>query len=65
MSRVAAAASAERGKGRRLLTLILAVVLVGGAAVTAFTFLKPIVSSIGGGGSEAEDFAGPGEGDVP
>ena len=54
----------RRGKGRRLLTLLLAVVLVGGATAIAFTFLKPLVSSVLGGGSEAEDFPGPGEGDV-
>lgn len=54
----------QHGKGRRILTLIVAVILVGGAAATAFTFLKPIVSSITGGSSEAEDFPGPGEGEV-
>lgn len=55
----------KRSTGRSLLTVILAVVLVGGATVMAFTILKPIVSSItGGGGSEGEDFAGPGDGDV-
>ncbi|MEO6020631.1 MAG: endolytic transglycosylase MltG [Knoellia sp.] len=54
-----------RGTGRRMLVILLAIVLVGGATLTAFTILKPIVSSlIGGGGSEGEDFAGPGEGDV-
>ncbi|GGB68291.1 hypothetical protein N798_08650 [Knoellia flava TL1] len=52
------------GKGRRLLTLLLAVVLVGGATAVAFTLLKPMVSSMLGGSSEAEDFPGPGEGDV-
>lgn len=52
------------GNGRRIVTLVLAVVLVGGAAVAAFTILKPIVSSVFGGGSSGEDFAGPGEGDV-
>lgn len=50
-------------KGRRILVLIVAVALVGGAAATAFTFLKPMVSSLMGG-SEAEDFPGPGEGEV-
>lgn len=55
----------KSGKGRRLLTLILAVVLVGGATVTAYTFLKPVVSSVfGGEASEAEDFPGPGKGEV-
>ncbi|WP_404382286.1 endolytic transglycosylase MltG [Knoellia locipacati] len=54
----------QRGKGRRILVLILAVVLVGAATATAFTFLKPILSSITGGGNEAEDFPGPGEGEV-
>jgi UPF0755 protein len=54
----------QRGKGRRALILLLAVVLVGGATATAFAFLKPIVSSITGGSSEAEDFPGPGEGEV-
>lgn len=53
-----------RGKGRRILTLLLAVVLVGAAGATAFTLLKPVVSSILGGSSEAEDFPGPGEGEV-
>jgi len=55
----------SRGKGRRLLTLVLAFVLMGGAAIAAIAVLKPFVSSItGGGGSQAEDFAGPGEGEV-
>ncbi|GAA4121115.1 endolytic transglycosylase MltG [Knoellia locipacati] len=55
----------QRGKGRRVLTLLVAVVLVGAATATAFTLLKPLVSSItGGGSSDAEDFPGPGEGDV-
>jgi UPF0755 protein len=55
----------KRGKGRGWLTILLAVVLVGGAGIAAVTVLKPIVSSfVGGGSSEAEDFAGPGEGAV-
>ncbi|KGN32477.1 hypothetical protein N802_16780 [Knoellia sinensis KCTC 19936] len=55
----------KRSKGRRTIAMILAVLLVGTATVAAFTFLRPLVSSIGGGsGSEAEDFPGPGEGDV-
>ncbi|CAN7413944.1 endolytic transglycosylase MltG [Knoellia sp. LjRoot47] len=55
----------RRGKGRRIVTILVAVVLVGGAAATAFTLLKPLVSSlVGGGTSEAEDFPGPGEGEV-
>lgn len=55
----------KRGKGRRMLTLLVAVILVGGATVTAFTVLKPFISSLaGGGGSEGQDFAGPGEGNV-
>ena len=56
----------KRGKGRGLLTILLAVVLVGGAAIAAVTVLKPLVSSMvgGGGSSEGEDFAGPGEGNV-
>ncbi|EAP99339.1 hypothetical protein JNB_04185 [Janibacter sp. HTCC2649] len=55
----------KRSRGRRTIALIVAVVLVGVASVTAFTLLKPLVSSIvGGGSSEAEDFPGPGTGDV-
>ena len=55
----------KQRKGRGWLTILLAVVLVGGAAIAAVTVLKPIVSSmVGGGSSEGEDFAGPGEGDV-
>lgn len=54
----------QKGKGRRILTLLLAVVLVGAATATAFVFLKPIVSSLTGGSTEAEDFPGPGEGEV-
>lgn len=53
------------GRGRRVLTLVVALVLVGAATATAFTLLKPMVSSVlGGGSSQAEDFPGPGEGDV-
>ena len=56
----------KRGKGRSLLVLVLALVLVGGAAVTAFVLLKPVVAGVFDGGStEAEDFPGPGEGEVP
>lgn len=56
----------KRTKGRSLLALVVALVLVGGAAVTAFTLLRPAVSSIfGGGDTEAEDFPGPGDGEVP
>lgn len=54
----------NRGKGRRVLTLLLAIVLVGGATIAAFTVLRPIVTFLSGGGSAADDFAGPGEGDV-
>lgn len=55
----------KQRKGRGWLTILLAVVLVGGAAIAAVTVLRPIVSSmVGGGSSEGEDFAGPGEGDV-
>ncbi|MFW5471587.1 endolytic transglycosylase MltG [Knoellia sp. CPCC 206435] len=55
-----------RGKGRSLLVLVLALVLVGGAAATAFVLLKPVVAGVFGGGStEAEDFPGPGDGEVP
>jgi len=56
----------QRSRGRRTIALIVAVVLVGAASITAFTLLKPLVSSItgGGGSSTAEDFTGPGEGDV-
>jgi len=56
----------KRTKGRNLLVLLVAVVLVGGAAATAFVLLKPVVSSVfGSGDTEAEDFPGPGEGEVP
>jgi UPF0755 protein len=56
----------KRGKGRSLLVLALALVLVGGAAATAFVLLKPVVAGVFDGGStEAEDFPGPGEGEVP
>lgn len=56
----------RRSRGRRTIAMVIAVVLVGGATVTAFTFLKPFVSSLvgGGGSTEAEDFPGPGEGEV-
>lgn len=53
-----------RGQGRSLLVLGLALVLLGGAAATAFVLLKPVVAGIFGGNTEAEDFPGPGEGDV-
>ncbi|PRY61448.1 UPF0755 protein [Knoellia remsis] len=54
----------RRRGGRRLVTLVIAVALVGVATVTAFTVLRPLVSSLVGGGSEAEDFPGPGSGEV-
>jgi UPF0755 protein len=56
----------KRSKGRSLVVLVIAVVLVGAAGATAFLLLRPVVSSVFGGGSaEAEDFPGPGEGEVP
>ncbi|HYJ26924.1 MAG TPA: endolytic transglycosylase MltG [Nocardioides sp.] len=48
---------------RRWLVLLLAVVLVGGAAYAAYSVLSPMVSGLFTQ-SEAEDFAGPGEGQV-
>lgn len=55
-----------RRSGRKILTLLLALVLVGGAGVAAVTVLKPLFSSIGGSGGDSTDvdFAGPGEGAV-
>lgn len=56
----------KRSRGRSVVVLLVALVLVGGAAATAFTLLRPVVASVlGGGDTEAEDFAGPGEGEVP
>ncbi|MFQ6173253.1 endolytic transglycosylase MltG [Oryzobacter sp. R7] len=50
---------------RRWLILLLALVIVGGGGYLAVTALAPLVSGvIGGGSAEAEDFPGPGEGDV-
>ena len=48
---------------RRWLVLLLAVVLVGGAAYAAYSVLSPMVSGLFTQ-SEAEDFAGPGQGEV-
>ncbi len=49
---------------RRWIVLLIAVVVVGGAAWAAVGALAPVVSGILGGSDEAEDFAGPGEGEV-
>ena len=49
---------------RRWIVLLLAVVLVGGGAWAAVGALAPLVSGVFGGSSQAEDFAGPGEGEV-
>ena len=54
---------ARRGP-RRWIVLLVAVVLVGGAAWAAVGALAPVVSGIFGGSDQAEDFAGPGEGEV-
>ncbi|MGG5259792.1 endolytic transglycosylase MltG [Phycicoccus avicenniae] len=52
-------------RGRRLLAVLLAVGLIGGAAYGAWTVLGPSVTGLFGGGDEGEvDFAGPGEGEV-
>ena len=48
---------------RRWLVLLLTVVLVGGAAYAAYSVLSPMVAGLFGQ-SEADDFAGPGEGRV-
>lgn len=55
--------SPRRGP-RRWIVLLLALVLVGGGAWAAVGALVPMVSGVFGGSSEAEDFAGPGEGEV-
>lgn len=49
---------------RRWLVLLLAVVLVGGGGYLAVTALLPAVTGLFSGSAEAEDFPGPGEGDV-
>ncbi|MBM6399416.1 endolytic transglycosylase MltG [Phycicoccus sonneratiae] len=52
-------------RGRRLLAVLLAVGLIGGAAYGAWTVLGPSVSGLFGGSDGGEvDFAGPGEGEV-
>jgi UPF0755 protein len=52
-------------KHRRWLVLIIALVVVGGATWAAVSVIKPMVASVfSGGGSESEDFPGPGEGPV-
>ncbi|QIM21040.1 endolytic transglycosylase MltG [Phycicoccus sp. HDW14] len=52
-------------RGRRLLAVILAVGLIGGAAYGAWTVLGPAVSGLFGGSESGDvDFAGPGEGEV-
>ena len=56
----------KRSRGRSVLVLIVALVLVGAATATAFTLLRPVVGSVfGGGDTEAGDFTGPGDGNVP
>ena len=52
-----------RRSGRRWLVLLVAVVLVGGAAWAAYGALQPMVSGLFGA-SEAADYSGPGEGRV-
>jgi UPF0755 protein len=52
-----------RGKNRRWLVLLLAVVLVGGACYAAYSVLAPMTQGLFTQ-SEAADFAGPGEGSV-
>lgn len=58
----------SRGRGprrSRILVLLVAVVLVGGAAYGAVTVLGPAVTGLVGLGGEGEtDFPGPGEGEV-
>ncbi|HSF98666.1 MAG TPA: endolytic transglycosylase MltG [Ornithinibacter sp.] len=51
-------------KKRRWLVLLIALVLVGGAAWAAVSIIKPMVASVFSGGSETADFPGPGEGTV-
>ncbi len=52
--------------GRKVLVLFVALALVTGAGVAAFTVLKPLISKITGVGgvNEDMDFTGPGEGEV-
>jgi UPF0755 protein len=52
-------------RGRRLIAVLLAVGLIGGAAYGAFQVLGPAVSGLFGGSDGGDvDFAGPGEGEV-
>ena len=53
-----------RRSRRRWLVLVLAAVLIGGAAYAAWSILQPTVSGMFGQSSSAEDFPGPGEGEV-
>lgn len=54
-----------RRSPRRWIILLLAIVLVGGGGYLAVTALAPMVSGLlGGNSAEAEDFPGPGEGEV-
>jgi UPF0755 protein len=53
-----------RRKNRRWLVLLLAILLVGGAAWAAVSVVGPMVSGLFGGQSEEVDFPGPGEGAV-
>lgn len=50
----------RRHPGRRLAVLLLAVLVVGAGAFTAYSVLRPVV----GGMLESNDYAGPGEGQV-
>ncbi|NHA69200.1 endolytic transglycosylase MltG [Phycicoccus flavus] len=55
----------KRKTGRRLLVLLVAVVLVGGAGYGAYSVLGPIVGGLVGGSDSGDvDYAGPGTGEV-
>ncbi len=51
-------------RGRRLVALVVALALIGGAGYGAWRVLGPTVSGLFGGQSAEVDFAGPGEGEV-
>jgi UPF0755 protein len=52
-------------RGRRLLVLLVAVVLVGGAGYGAYSVIGPAVRGLVGGGQETDvDFPGPGQGET-
>ncbi len=55
----------KRRTGRRILAVLVAVTLIGGAGYAAWSVLGPSVSGLFGGSESTDvDFAGPGEGEV-